>query len=213
MSLIFFILLFINTVPKKEEMNNNTNDEEEKYKMNFDFAIPKEYTTTFQSIFSYIKKKYQIKFCRKSQIDSLLKKCKGKFCKMIHEIMNKCLTIVVKRLPQHFITNINIEYNKKYFEKSVMQIYQEFNNLPDYTSIKEKNMIKTSKEKLFSQFCNYSLYNLYEIYCESERFRKEIDEVSSQEGKRIGILYEFVSLNFSAYYKYSKPHQSKVKNY
>ena len=213
MSLIFFILLFINTVPKKEEMNNNTNDEEEKYKMNFDFAIPKECTTTFQSIFSYIKKKYQIKFCRKSQIDSLLKKCKGKFCKMIHEIMNKCLTIVVKRLPQHFITNINIEYNKKYFEKSVIQIYQEFNNLPDYTSIKEKNMIKTSKEKLFSQFCNYSLYNLYEIYCESERFRKEIDEVSSQEGKRIGILYEFVSLNFSAYYKYSKPHQSKGKNY
>jgi hypothetical protein len=25
-------------------------------------------------------------------------------------------------------------------------------------------------------------------------------------------LYEFVALNFSAYYKYSKPHQSKSKD-
>ena len=33
-----------------------------------------------------------------------------------------------------------------------------------------------------------------------------------QEGKRIGLLYEFVALNFSAYYKYSKPHQSKSKD-
>ena len=72
-------------------MNNNENEEEEKYKLNFDFTIPKECTSTFQSIFSYIKKKYQIKFCRKSQIDSLLKKCKGKFFKTIHEIMNKML--------------------------------------------------------------------------------------------------------------------------
>ena len=193
-------------------MNNNEKEEEEKYKMNFDFAVPKECSTTFQGIFSYIKKKYQIKFCRKSQIDSLLKKCKGKFFRVIHEIMNKCLTIVVKRLPQYFITNINIEFNKKYLEKTVIQIYQEFNNIPDFNSCKEKNMIKTNKEKLFSQFCHSSLYTLYDIYCESQRFQKEINEIHTQEGKRIGVLYEFVSLNFSAYYKYSKPHQSKSKN-
>lgn len=34
-------------------MNNNEKEEEEKYKMNFDFAIPKECSTTFQGIFSY----------------------------------------------------------------------------------------------------------------------------------------------------------------
>ena len=88
--------------------NNNNNDNELKYKMNFNFIIPKEYCSRFQSIFSYIKKKNQIKFSRKSQIDSLLKKCKGKFFKTIHEVMNKSLNIVVKRLPQFFITNITI---------------------------------------------------------------------------------------------------------
>ena len=125
--------------------------------------------------------------------------------------MNKCLTIAVKRLPQLFITNINIEYNKKYLEKTIIQIYQEFNDLPDYESLKVKNIIKPNREKLFCQFCHYSLYKLYDIYCESERFRTDINDVNTQEGKRIGLLYEFVSLNFSAYYKYSKPHQSKNK--
>lgn len=192
-------------------MNNNEN-EEEKFKLNFDFTIPKESTSTFQSIFSYIKKKYQIKVCRKSQIDSLLKKCKGKFFKTIHEIMNKCLTIVVKRLPQFFITNVNIDYNKKYFQKTVIQIYQEFNNLPDFNTFKEQNIIKPNKEKLFFEFCHFSLNNLYDIYCESQWFKKEINRVHTQEGKRIGLLYEFVALNFLAYYKYGKPHLSKKKN-
>ena len=182
------------------------------YILDFDFSIPKDLKNNFQGIFSYIKKKFQIKFSRKSHIDSLLKKCKGKFFKTIHEIMNRCLTIVVKRLPQYFITNINIEYNKKYFEKTVIQIYQEFNNLPDFKSFKEQKIIKPNKERLFSQFCHFSLNNLYDIYCESQRFRKEINEVHTQEGKRIGLLYEFVALNFSAYYKYGKPHQSKTKN-
>ena len=182
-----------------------------KFKMNFDFTIPKEYCSTFQSIFTYLKKKYQVKFSRKSQIDSLLKKCKGKFFKTIHEVMNKCLNMVVKRLPQYFITNITIEYNQKYLKKNIIQIYQEFNNLPDYHSLQQNHIIKSNKEKLFYEFCSYSLFNLYDIYCESARFRKEIKDVKTQDGKRVGLLYEFVSINFSAYYKYSKPHCIKNK--
>ena len=191
--------------------NDNDNDSKMKYKMNFDFIIPMEYCSKFQSIFSYIKKKYQIKFSRKSQIDSLLKKCKGRFFKTIHEIMNKSLNIVVKRLPQFFITNITIDYNQKYLDKNIIQIYQEFNNFPDYKTLIEKNIIKSNKKQLFKEFSSYSLFNLYDIYCESKRFHKEINEIKIQDGKRIGLLYEFVSLNFSAYYKYSKPHIVKSK--
>ena len=182
-----------------------------KFKMNFNFIIPKEYCSTFQNIFTYLKKKYQVKFSRKSQIDSLLKKCKGKFFKAIHEVMNKCLNIVVKRLPQNFITNITIEYNQKYLGKNVIQIYQEFNNFLDYQSLQQNNIIKSNKEKLFKELCSYSLFDLYDIFCESARFRKEIKDVKTQDGKRVGLLYEFVSLNFTAYYKYSKPHFIKNK--
>ena len=186
-------------------------ESEMKYKLNFDFIIPKENCSSFQNIFSYIKKKYQIKFSRKSHIDSLLKKCKGKFFKTIHEVMNKCLNIVVKRLPQYFITNITIEYNQNYLDKNVIEIYQEFNHLPNLKSLEEKNIINISKKQLFIEFCSYSLYNLYEIFCDSRRFIKEIKKVKIKDGKRIGLLYEFVSLNFSAYYKYSKPHFIKNK--
>ena len=186
-------------------------DNELKYKMNFNFIIPKQYCSKFQSIFFYIKKKYQINFSRKSKIDSLLKKCKGKFFKTIHEVMNKSLNIKVKRLPQAFITNITIEYNQKYLDKNIIQIYQEFNNLPDYETLLGQNIIKSKKKKLFKEFCSYSLYNLYDLYCGSKFFQKEIKEIKIQYGKRIGLLYEFVSINFSAYYKYSKPHISKSK--
>ena len=49
------------------------------YILDFNFSIPKDLKNNFQGIFSYIKKKFQIKFSRKSHIDSLLKKAKGKF--------------------------------------------------------------------------------------------------------------------------------------
>ena len=92
------------------------------YILDFNFSIPKDLRNNFQGIFSYIKKKFQIKYSRKSHIDSLLKKCKGKFFKTIHEIMNTSLSITVKRLPQKFITNITIEYNQKYLKKNIIQI-------------------------------------------------------------------------------------------
>ena len=95
-----------------QEISNNINNNN--YILDFNFSIPKELKNNFQGIFAYIKKKFQIKFSRKSHIDSLLKKCKGKFFKTIHEIMNMSLNIIVKRLPQKFITNITIEYNQKY---------------------------------------------------------------------------------------------------
>ena len=75
----------------------------------------------------------------------------------------------------------------------------------------DKILLNRKKKKLFKEFCSYSLFNLYELYCGSKSFQNEINEIKSQDGKRIGLLYEFVSLNFSAYYKYSKPHISKIK--
>ncbi len=181
------------------------------YILDFDFSIPKDLKNNFQGIFSYIKKKFQIKFSRKSHIDSLLKKCKGKFFKTIHEIMNLSLNIVVKRLPQKFITNITIEYNQKYLKKNIIQIYQDFNLLPDYDTLKEKGLIKTNKKQPFEQFCTYNLMNLYNIYLESQRYFNEINEVKKHDGRRIGLLYQFVSKNFCNYFENNKPHMVKTK--
>lgn len=182
------------------------------YILDFDFSIPKDLKNNFQGIFSYIKKKFQIKFSRKSHIDSLLKKCKGKFFKTIHEIMNLSLNIVVKRLPQKFITNITIEYNQKYLKKNIIQLYQEFNILPDYNTIEEKGYIKTNRKQTFAQFCNYNLISLYNIYLQSQKYHDEINRVKTLDGRRIGLLYEFVSKNFCNYFEYNKPHIIKNKD-
>jgi hypothetical protein len=190
-------------------MMNDLNNTQ--YILDFNFSIPKELENNFQGIFSYIKKKYQIKFSRKSHIDSLLKKCKGKFFKTIHEIMNRSLNIIVKRLPQKFITNITIEYNRKYLKKNIIEIYQDFNLLPDYHTMVEKGLIKTNRKEAFSEFCSYELTQLYNIYIDSQRYCKEIDDVKNQDGRRIGLLYQFVSKNFCAYFENNKPHCTKIK--
>ena len=190
-------------------MNNNLNNSQ--YILDFNFSIPKELENNFQGIFSYIKKKFQIKFSRKSHIDSLLKKCKGKFFKTIHEIMNMSLNIIVKRLPQKFITNITIEYNQKYLKKNIIEVYQDFNLLPDYHTIVEKGLIKDNRKEAFSEFCSYKLTKLYSIYIESQRYSKEINDVKIQDGRRIGLLYQFVSKNFCSYFENNKPHSIKIK--
>ena len=181
------------------------------YILDFDFSIPKDLQNNFQGIFSYIKKKFQIKFSRKSHIDSLLKKCKGKFFKIIHEIMNTSLNIIVKRLPQKFITNITIEYNQTFLKKNIIQVYQEFNLLPDYDTLVEKDLIKADKKQPFKQFCSYNLIKLYDIYIHSQRYLNEINEVKTYDGRRIGLLYQFVSKNFCNYFENNKPHIIKTK--
>ena len=190
-------------------MNNDLNNTP--YILDFNFAIPKELENNFQGIFAYIKKKYQIKFCRKSHIDSLLKKCKGKFFKTVHEIMNVSLKIIVKRLPQKFITNITIEYNQKYLKKNIIEVYQEFNLLPDYHTLVEQNLIKNNVKEFFSEFCSYNLSSLYSIYIKSQRYSKDIEDVKNNDGRRIGLLYKFVSKNFCTYFENNKPHLVKVK--
>ena len=190
-------------------MNDDLNTSN--YILDFNFSIPNDLKNNFQGIFSYIKKKFQIKSSRKSHIDSLLKKTKGKFFKTIHEIMNLSLNIIVKRLPQTFITNITIEYNQKYLKKNIIQVYQEFNLLPDFDTLEEKGFIKPNRVKTFKLFCSYNLINLYEIYLQSQKYFNGINEVIIHDGRRIGLLYKFVSKNFCNYFEKNKPHIIKSK--
>jgi len=181
------------------------------YIIDFEFPIPKYLHNNFQGILSYIKKKYQIKYSRKSNIDSLLKKCKAKFFKTIHEIMNMSLNIIVKRLPQKFITNITIEYNQRYLNKNIIELYQEFDLLPNFHTLVEKDLIKNNRKEAFSEFCSYKIPILYSIYIESTRYNKDINDVKTHDGKRIGLLYEFVSKNCYTYFENNKPRLFKVK--
>ena len=158
---------------------------------------------SFNDIFYAIKKNLHIKQSRKYQVDSLLKKAKCKFFQIIHEIMKYCLSIRVKRLPQPFITNITIEYNRYYLEKTIFQIYHEFNLIANLEKFDDE-IIKIKNKELFKDFSKYKLDELYNVYIESQSYKKDLKEVVVKNGKNVGILYEFVSKNLIYYYRNNK---------
>ena len=180
------------------------------YFINVDFLSQKDLSiNNFNDIFLTIRKKLHVKHSRKSEIDSLLKKAKCKFFQTVHKIMKYCLSITVNRLPQIFITNVTIEYNLRYLEKTIIQIYNDFDliqNLP----IIDDEVIKIKNKELFKVFLKYKFYELYEEYIESQCYKKDINKVINKNGKNIGILYEFVSKNFIHYYLNSKNKITKI---
>lgn len=157
----------------------------------------------FNEIFYAIRKNLHIKQSRKYQVDSLLKKAKCKFFQTIHEILKYSLTIRIKRLPQPFITNITIEYNRYYLEKTVFQIYKEFNLIVNLQKI-DDDIIRINNKELLKEFTKYKLNDLYNVYIESQYYKKSLEQIIAKNGKNIGILYEFVSKNLLSYYRYNK---------
>jgi hypothetical protein len=55
-----------------------------------------------------------------------------------------------------------------------------------------KILYNIDKFDYLKEILNSNFYNLYEIYSESDRFKRYINEVRTHEGKRNGILYEFI---------------------
>ena len=183
------------------------------FDINVDFSIPEEEKKSFHTLFTYIRKKLQLKLIRKNNIDSLLKKCKGKFCKAVFESIKLCLNLKVQRLPQEFITNITIEYNQNFLHKKIIDIYNEFNLLPSLEEIINKNLCRKGKMEIFKEIANSDFSSLYDNYITSDRFKRDYEDLIKEEGKRNSLLYEFVAKNFCVYYFFGKGHSVKDKNF
>jgi len=178
--------------------------------INVDFLNQKERSlNNFNEIFITIRKKLHVKHTRKSEVDSLLKKAKCKFFQTVHRIMRYCLNITVNRLPQVFITNITIEYNRNYLEKTIIQIYNEFDLIQNLKKIDD--VIRIKNKELFKIFSKYKFYELYGEYIESQCYKKDVNKVINKNGKNIGTLYEFVSKNFIIYYLSNKTKIIKIE--
>jgi hypothetical protein len=187
-----------------------------KYKINEDMKIeiPKEaHSMSFQAFFTFLRKSLQIKYTRRIHIDSILKKCKGKFFKAVNDCLRKCLKINIKKLPQSYITNISIDYNKKFLDFTINDLYIYFKATP-YTieKILQKDYCISGKENFFKYLFFSKVFNLYSDYLNSNRYKKELESMKKQKGIKIAFLHQFVAENFINYYFYSKPHIKKTKN-
>ena len=163
------------------------------------------------STFKYLKEKYNIKNSRKNRMDCIVKKIKTKYLNAIHEAIKYCVNLKIGKLPQNFITNVKIEYNKLYFNKTVEQIYTEFNILPSLNELINKNLIKIGKKELFINLMNNSLKNIYQYYLISDLYKYHRMCIIKKEGENLGKLYDYVAQNICIYFIYNKG--NKIINY
>jgi hypothetical protein len=164
------------------------------------------------STFKYLKEKYGIENSRKNRMDCLIKKIKTKYINAIHEAIKYCVNLNINKLPQYFITNIKIEYNKMYLNKTVEQIYKEFNILPSLNELINKNLIKKNKKELLIELMNSSLKDIYQYYLTSDLYKYHRLYIIKKEGENIGKLYDYVAMNICKYFLYNKGNK-KLINY
>ena len=126
---------------------------QEREKFNF-IDENKKKILSFYSKFKYLCCKYKIDNIRKNHIDIIIKKVKIKLFKGIHEALKYCLNININRLPQNFINNIKIEYNRQYLGKTITEIYLEFSILPPIKEILENKKIKKENTEILILFMN-----------------------------------------------------------
>ena len=60
----------------------------------------------------------------KFRIDSLNKRVKAKFFKMLHKTLCCFINIKLYKIPQKIITNVGIHYNKLLLKETVSSLYQ-----------------------------------------------------------------------------------------
>jgi len=149
---------------------------------------------------------------RKTQIDSLLKKCKSKCFKSVHKALKKCLNYKLERIPQDFITNIKIEFNKTFMEKTILQVYQYYGLLLDYEELLKNSNIKEEKRNYLKQFVNLTFKDAYDIYISSNQYLKDYDRIIEKEGRSFAVLFDYIARIFVQYYTLSKGNKPKNEN-
>ena len=162
------------------------------------------------STFKYLKVKYELKNTRKNRIDCIIKKVKTKYLKAIHETLKYCVNIYIHRLPQYFVSNIKIEFNKKYFNKTLEQIYTEFKILPSLSELIERNQIKKGKKEILILLMNSPLKDIYKYYLSSDLYKYYRMYIKKKEGENIAKLYDYVAQNICEYFIYNKGNKKKI---
>jgi hypothetical protein len=161
---------------------------------------------------NFLKLKMHLKMkmnVRKTQIDSLLKKCKSKFFKSIHQVLKKCFLCKIKKLPQNFITNIKIDCNKNFMSKSIVQIYQAHGAFKNIDLVFQQGTVKKDKKILLEEFLNLTFNQAFECYTKSEQYLRNYESIKEKDGDKIAILFDFVSKIFTRYFTLSKGNKQK----
>lgn len=192
-----------------EKSNLTTNEE---FIRNLRESDPVKIRNSFHSEFILFRKALQLKrIFRKTKIDSLLKKCKSKVFRTIQEAINLLSNINNKdiRLPQSFITNINIEENKRWLNTSLLEIYQEFQIMTDFDEWTKLHYVQPQASIYLKILMELTYKEAFEAYLKSSRYISDYNYIKQREGEKYAILYDYVSKVFINYFLYGKGNRKK----
>lgn len=168
----------------------------------------------FYSKIKLIRKKYNIKKSRKNHIDSLVKKAKSKFLKAIYECLKYCLhSCNLSRLPQKFIINTRIEYNKKVLNKTVEEIYTGFKLLPTYETLMQNNQVYKNRQEFLYSLMKTKLKDIYKYYISSNLYTIDKKRIESKSGEGVAKLYDFVATNICEYFLLNKGNDKRLNRW
>lgn len=163
------------------------------------------------STFKFLRTQFKLENTRKNQIGCLIKKVKTKFIKSLHEAMKFCINLYIHRLPQNFVTNIKIEYNKIYFNKTIEEIYTEFKIIPSLQELIDKKLYRKNKKELLIILMKCKLHELYQYYLVSDYFKYNYKNIKRKEGEKIAKLFDFTAHNICQYFLLNKGNKKKVR--
>jgi len=188
----------------------------EEFMRNLRESDPVKIRNSFHSEFILFRKALQLKrILRKTKIDSLLKKCKSKVFRTIQEAINLLSNITNKdvRLPQGFITNINIEENKKWLMTSLLEIYQEFKVINTLDEWIVEHSVHPESEGYLRKLLEMTYKDAFEAYLKSARYLIDYNYIKQREGEKFAILYDYVSKVLINYFLYGKGNKKKNQIY
>lgn len=204
---------------KKYHKNNWTNkDNKEEDKNNENSLINPHYNNEkgnkkYKKIYLNLKKI----FVRKLKSDSIRKKIKARTHKKIKEIINCKLKrggskMYFESLPQPFITNIKIEYNKNFLKYTMRELFESYvgykNKDRDKVNINIKVLkyIDSSKNLKNQNDIFIFLNSTYEVilqdYFRSNYFLEDIEKLKNEkESQEYISKYKFIGEHWIEFYK------------
>jgi hypothetical protein len=176
--------------------------------------VPRMRNNSFHSEFILFRSTLQLKrVLRKTRIDSLLKKCKSKVFRTIQEAINLLTNMSNNkdnRLPQSFITNINIEYNKHFLLKPLEDIYKECKVFKSTENLINENPLMTPEDKTYlRQLLTMTHKDAFESYIKSNRYQTDYNYIRQREGEKYAILFDYVARIYVLYFINGRGNQKR----
>ena len=150
-----------------------------------------------------------VKITSKFRIDSLNKRVKALFFKMVHLTISSFFDRKLEKLPQKVVTNVNIKFNKLLLNDTIKTIY--LKNVGNFPSDEDfKKLLPVNRQSDFFSIINSSFIDCFKNYILCPVFQNNLKEIKKKNGQLFKDIFEDECKRFVEYYLMSKPKKLEI---